>query len=315
MTANLAQRVEQVRRDVLRRVLADGVAAAQRTLIAEIIIGELLDRIGAALDRGETATLESWLEVTYERHGALPYLSAILESTCVTLMEVGRADGWLGGVDAMRSVASTVAHAIHRPRLQPMEISGESIDEIDVVINDLIARLFEKDALTGEHSRAVSMWCVRLARKLGLGSDEQLLVQRGGLLHDIGKIATPSDILNAPRRLTDDERLIIERHPLEGVEIMIDIPELAELIPMARSHHERLDGKGYPDGLEGDEISVAVRIVTVADCFNAMIGRRPYRPPLPPSFALEELSRYSGSHFDPELVSAMEQVVSDHERV
>jgi putative two-component system response regulator len=147
---------------------------------------------------------------------------------------------------------------------------------------------------------------------MNLGDDLALVVQRGGLLHDIGKIATPSEILNAPRRLTDEERIVIERHPAEGAEIVIDVPSLEPYIPMVRSHHERLDGLGYPDRLREAEISIAVRIVTVADCFNAMIGRRPYRPPLAPSFGLEELRRHRGTHFDPDVVEAMAQVVTEH---
>jgi putative nucleotidyltransferase with HDIG domain len=238
-----------------------------------------------------------------------------LEATCLALLETGRAEGWLVDVAAMRPITMAVGKAIHRPRVAASRFGGDAIEEIDLLINDLIARLFDKDRLTGEHSQAVSLWCVRLARKLGLDSTATVAVQRGGLLHDIGKVSTPNEILNAPRRLTDEERRIMERHPAEGAEIVVDDAKLREYIPMIRSHHERLDGCGYPDGLAADEIPLAVRIVTVADCFNAMIGRRPYRPPLAPSFALEELRRHQGTHFDPALVDAMVRVVNDHHRV
>jgi putative nucleotidyltransferase with HDIG domain len=312
MTVDVGRHIGQVRREITRKTLEVDSPIPLRTVIAEIIVNELLDQISEALERADTAALETWLEQTYERHGVLPYLSELLESTALTLMDVGAADGWLNNTGTMHRIAATIGRAIHRPRTAQMGISGESIDDIDVVINDIIARLFEKDVLTGEHSRAVSMWCLRLARKIGLGTTDTLLVQRGGLLHDIGKIATPNEVLNAPRRLTDEERLIIERHPVDGAEIMVDVPELGELLPMVRNHHERLDGKGYPDGLKGEDIPLSVRIVTVADCFNAMIGRRPYRPPLAPAVALDELIRHKVTHFDPALVEAMFGVVTDH---
>lgn len=311
MTTPVGRQIELARRDIARKALLDGTPLGHRTVIAEIIVGELLDRIGDAIARAETTSVETWLEQTFSRYGALPYLSSILESTCLGLMEVGRAEGWPDSDAAIRPVAQAVGRAIHRPRVAPAEISGAAIDEIDVLINNLMSRLLEKDVITGEHSRAVSLWCLRLARKLGLSSHETVLVQRGGLLHDIGKISTPNEILNAPRGLTPQEREVIERHPGQGVELMVDMPQLAALTPMVRSHHERLDGRGYPDGLEASEIPLCVRIVTVADCFNAMIGRRPYRPPLAPSVALEELRRHMGIHFDPELVEAMAHVVRD----
>jgi putative nucleotidyltransferase with HDIG domain len=299
------------RREIVSRSIAK-LKPGERTVIAEILADELIDRIGDALARSDTAALEAWLEEAYSRHSNLPYLSAVLKRTCRTLLDVGGADGWLRNRDVTTRIAGSIAGAIRRPRPATIEISSESIDEIDVAINDLVARLFEKDVLTGEHSRAVALWCVRLARRLGLDAAQTQLVQRGGLMHDIGKIATPIDILNAPRRLTKHERFVIERHPIDGVEMVADIPQLEELVPMIRSHHERLDGKGYPDGLRGEQIPLLARIVSVADCFNAMIGRRPYRPPLSPSIALEELTRHTGTQFDPDIVEAMTWLVADH---
>ncbi len=312
MTVEIARRVRVVGADVAQRVLAREGPIAQRTVAAEIVAAQLCDRIAAALEERDTEALEEWLEATFQRFGALAYLPSVLENTALLLIEVGRTEGWLGDPAALRPVTMTIGSAIHRPRAITIESAGESIDEVDVTINNLIARLYEKDRITGEHSQAVSLWCVRLARKLNLDDDLSLTVQRGGLLHDIGKIATPLDILNAPRRLTEDERRVIERHPVEGAEIVIDVPSLASYMPMVRSHHERLDGAGYPDRLGAAEIPIEVRIVTVADCFNAMIGRRPYRPPLAPSFGLEELRRHELTHFDPEVVEAMVQVVAEH---
>ncbi|HTU70429.1 MAG TPA: HD-GYP domain-containing protein [Candidatus Baltobacteraceae bacterium] len=312
MTLEIARQVRIVGADVARLVLARDGPIAHRTVAAEIVVAELCERIASAIEEHDTASLETWLDATLERHGALAYLPSIIESATLVLIDVGRREGWLEDSATLRPLTSAIGRAIHQPRAVTIESFDESLDDIDLTINNLIARLYEKDRLTAEHSQAVSLWCVRLARKLKLGDDLALLVQRGGLLHDIGKIATPNEVLNAPRRLTEEERRVIERHPVEGAEIVIDIPSLARFIPMVRSHHERLDGTGYPDRLEASQIPIEVRIVTVADCFNAMIGRRPYRPPLAPSFGLEELRRNRGTHFDPDVAEAMVQIVTEH---
>jgi putative nucleotidyltransferase with HDIG domain len=312
MTLEIARQVRDVGADVAQRVLAHDGPMAHRTVAAEIVAVQLCDRIAIAIEDRDTESLEAWLEATFERFGALAYLPSLIESAALVLIDIGQSEGWLEDPAALAPVTTAIGRAIHRPRPIAIESAGESIDDIDVTINNLIARLYEKDRITGEHSQAVSLWCVRLARKLNLDDSMSLIVQRGGLLHDIGKIATPIEILNAPRRLTEEERRVIELHPVEGAEIVIDAPTLARYMPMVRSHHERLDGAGYPDRLGGAEIPIEVRVVTVADCFNAMIGRRPYRPPLAPSFGLEELRRHRGTHFDAEVVEAMVQVVTEH---
>ncbi|HTC31631.1 MAG TPA: HD domain-containing phosphohydrolase [Candidatus Acidoferrum sp.] len=312
MTPEIARQVRVVGADVARLVLAREGTAAHRTIAAEIVATQLCEHIATALEERDTVALEAWLDATFEGFGALTYLPSILENTALVLIDLGRTEGWLGDAEAMRPVTMAIGNAIRRPRPVAIESDGESIDDVDVTINNLLARLYEKDKLTGEHSQAVSLWCVRLARKLNLDDDLSTLVQRGGILHDIGKIATPIEILNAPRRLSDEERRVIELHPAEGAEIVVDVPSLSRYMSMVRSHHERLDGSGYPDRLAAADIPTEVRIVTVADCFNAMIGRRPYRPPLAPSVGLEELRRHCGTHFDPDVVEAMVQVVSEH---
>jgi putative nucleotidyltransferase with HDIG domain len=183
------------------------------------------------------------------------------------------------------------------------------IDDIDTSIEILFERLDIVAPLMSEHSRAVSAWCGRLARLLSLSEDEIAFVTRCGLIHDIGKMHTPADILAAPRQLTPEEWTIMRDHAADGGRIVSEVPLLRPFAPIVRGHHERIDGKGYPDGLKGGAIPLAARIVAVADSFNAMIGRRPYRLPLAPTDALNELARHRGTQFDPEIVEAMERVV------
>ena len=182
-------------------------------------------------------------------------------------------------------------------------------ENIDASIEALIERLEVAAPLMAEHSRAVSSWCSRVGRVLGLSEDEITFVSRCGLIHDIGKMRTPLEILDAPRQLSRDEWAIMRDHAAEGARIVGRVPVLVPLVPIVRGHHERLDGSGYPDGLRLSTIPLASRIVSVADSFNAMIGRRPYRLPLSPTQALDELDRNRETQFDPEVVEAMVRVV------
>jgi len=185
----------------------------------------------------------------------------------------------------------------------------EAVDPVDAKIDQLMYELSNRDAVTSEHSRAVSLWCLRVAHHMNLSEREALYASRGGAVHDVGKIYTPYEILAAPRRLSEDEWEIMKDHVRQGERMISTIPELREFTPVVRSHHERFDGKGYPDGRASSELPLSVRIATVADAFNAMIARRPYRAPLTPDAALAELRRESGSHFDPNVVAAMIEVV------
>jgi HD-GYP domain-containing protein (c-di-GMP phosphodiesterase class II) len=120
---------------------------------------------------------------------------------------------------------------------------------------------------------------------------------------------TPATILNAPRKLTPEEWAVMQSHVVEGAQIIAGVPILQPFAPIVRGHHERLDGKGYPDGLRGSAIPLAARIVAVADSFNAMIGRRAYRRAMSPIEALDELERSAGTQLDPEVVAAMVRIV------
>jgi HD-GYP domain-containing protein (c-di-GMP phosphodiesterase class II) len=129
-------------------------------------------------------------------------------------------------------------------------------------------------------------------------------------MHDIGKVKVAGEILKAPRPLTDSEWVVMRAHSLASEEIVSGHKALRSFAPAVRSHHERLDGRGYPDGLVGSQITLATRIVTVADAFNAMIGRRAYRLPISPENALDRLLDNRGRQFDPIVVEAMVSVVS-----
>jgi putative two-component system response regulator len=137
-----------------------------------------------------------------------------------------------------------------------------------------------KSPFTRGHSQRVMNYALALAQGLNLSSDQMETLRKGALVHDIGKICVPDAILNKPGSLTDEEYDIMKLHPMQGVKIVEPLDSLKDVIPLIRSHHERLDGSGYPDGLCGEEIPLLVRVLSVADCYDAMSSRRPYRGPL-----------------------------------
>ena len=167
----------------------------------------------------------------------------------------------------------------------------------------LASAMNARDEYTSGHSARVAFYSVFLARRLGLPEWCTEAVRLGALLHDIGKIGMSEVILQGASRLTDEEYELVRRHPCTGAGIFAHMDELGALLPAIRHHHERFDGRGYPDGLAGEEISLLARIVGIADSFDAMTFRRPYRDrALSFEEACEELRRHAGTQFDPGLV-------------
>ncbi len=140
---------------------------------------------------------------------------------------------------------------------------------------------------------------VSVGLRLGLRPAALRALAEGAYLHDVGKVGIPDHVLNKPGALTDEERAWIQEHPIVGTDIVGRAPSLREALKVIRQHHERYDGGGYPDGLAGDEISLAARIVAVADVWDALTSDRAYRPAWPPDRALRHLDAGRGTHFDP----------------
>ena len=168
-----------------------------------------------------------------------------------------------------------------------------------------------KDKYTKGHSNRVAEYSKKLAIKLGLSEAEQDTVYFMGLLHDIGKIGIPDNIINKPQKLTDEEFAIIKKHPEIGHDILKNIAEIPNIEIGARWHHERMDGKGYPDGLKGNEIPKLVRIISVADAYDAMTSKRSYRDILPQTYIRSELEKGKNKQFDPEVADAMIQLIDE----
>jgi putative two-component system response regulator len=169
----------------------------------------------------------------------------------------------------------------------------------------LVHALEAKDAYTSGHSSRVSRYATRSAVQLGFTDDALEHIRLGGELHDIGKIGTREDILNKPGPLTESEFEHVKMHTTLGEKILAPfLTESPSVLRIARSHHERLDGSGFPDSLCGDQIPLEARIVAVVDAFDAMTTNRAYRPSRPAAEAIQELRRCAGVHFDPDVVEA-----------
>lgn len=164
-----------------------------------------------------------------------------------------------------------------------------------------------KDQYTHGHSQQVTRYAEILAQGLKLDPQQINLLTQAALLHDIGKIGISEAILNKPGRLTDEEFQVIKKHPVTGKHILTPISSLAPIVPIVYHHHERWDGGGYPEGLQGEKIPLMARILTVADAFDAMTSNRAYRQPMATEEAFQELGACAGSQFDPLLVGIFQR--------
>jgi len=169
----------------------------------------------------------------------------------------------------------------------------------------------ERDPALRAHTQEVGGWAADVARRLGADAAAVEQARLGGELHDVGKTAIPDAILGKPGPLTDVEWAFMQTHTVVGERILLADSALAAISPIARSHHERWDGTGYPDRLAREAIPTAARIVAVCDAYEAMVADRPYRAGRPPAEALAELERCAGSHFDPAVVEAFVAMMLD----
>jgi putative nucleotidyltransferase with HDIG domain len=174
----------------------------------------------------------------------------------------------------------------------------------------LVATLDARDQYTAGHSAAVAIYARDIAQRIGLAEERQELVHLCGLVHDIGKIGLPAGLLEKQGPLTLDERRQMEKHSEIGERILRNVDDYSEIAGVVRSHHERIDGMGYPDGIPGDEIPLLARIIGVADAYDAMTSDRPYREALPSRVARMRLAQAVGTQFDTGVVAAFEAILA-----
>jgi putative nucleotidyltransferase with HDIG domain len=173
-----------------------------------------------------------------------------------------------------------------------------------------IQEIEEKDGYTQGHAKQVAELAVAIAQEAGLSQKDIDLVRQGGLLHDVGKRACPPQILQKrDEDLTDPELFVMMRHPIDGAELLDSFQDLKHLAEVVRAHHEEFDGNGYPQGLKGDEIPVAARVVSVANSYHSLVSPMVWGPGMPPQKAQEELVKGAGKQWDPTFVQALIQAI------
>ena len=291
--------------DAALAALADGVAAVTRT-------GDVLGRTGA----DEIAVVLPDTDVD----GALRCCARLIAA-----FERGEVPGagWVtvsaGAAPCARGmrldgILAAAADGVRRARLAgggrafgPTGPGGAVLpaEAHKDVIDALATTLTERDQYTGEHSESVVELTVAVAAAMGADAQERDHVATAALLHDIGKVAIPDEVLHKPAPLNDAEWVLMREHPVIGERILRAIPGLGPVAKIVRHEHERFDGGGYPDGLRGDAIPLGSRLILACDTYHAMTSDRPYRARMPHAEAVAELARCAGSQFDPRVTEAL----------
>ena len=184
-------------------------------------------------------------------------------------------------------------------------------ETLDGVIQVIALTVESRDPYTAGHQRRVAELACAIAKEMGCSEDQVKGIRMSGMIHDLGKISVPAEILSKPSRLTDMEFGLIKTHPQIGYDILKEIDFPWPVAQVVYQHHERMDGSGYPRGLKGEEILLEARIMAVGDVVEAMASHRPYRPGLGINVALEEISKNKGAHYDPEVANACAQLFKE----
>ena len=221
----------------------------------------------------------------------------------VTGLEAG-ADDFIGKPFARAELLARIGSAL---RLRRALVGMEAAHAVVAALANAVEA---KDVPTERHCERLALLGARLGHRADLSGAELDAVTYGALLHDVGKIGVPDAILAKPAPLTEDEWALVRRHPEIGERICAPLASFAAFGPIIRHHHERWDGRGYPDGLRGEQIEPGARIVGLVDAFDAMTHDRPYRPARSTAEALEEIRRLAGRQFDPELVPLFADVIA-----
>ncbi len=232
-------------------------------------------------------------------------------------MEVDRADD----LETMRRqllvFAEDLQSVVSQERLRREEAEAayrELSSSYAAMVRTLAETCEAKDTYTRSHLDRTYQYAMMLSRRIEPSFTARPEIGYGFLLHDIGKVGIPEAVLNKPGPLTEEEWAVMRTHPVIGENLVKPLRFLGDAVQVIRSHHERWDGKGYPEGLAGEDIHLAARIFQMADTFDAMTTDRPYRRALPVHVALEEVERHAGTQFDPEIARAWVELVTERER-
>jgi len=303
--SHLAELLDEERRSVAATITERLRKAS--IAVSPLVVRTLVHALTRAVAGGEPDIVAHWARMV--RHAHHPHaVAAMIDAACTVGEEFAQTHAGdlattIVFLEIVRSRAS--AHAHH----DVLAVAGEPA--VDTAIESLLAMLRARDTATCAHSQATGDLSRRVAMRLGLAPDAVERVAKAGTLHDIGKIVVPDAILLKPGPLDEAEWAVMKRHAAAGAEILARIPALAQYAPIVGMHHERWDGKGYPQGLAGEDILLEARIVAVADSFHAMTSERVYREPLSYGDAIAVLQDGRGRQWDAEAAAAMVAVAAE----
>jgi putative nucleotidyltransferase with HDIG domain len=246
-------------------------------------------------------------EIIHRRIKRLLIVPIIIEGEVKGVINLENTDLSLDTIDLLRSFSEQTAVAINNARLyQKIQ------DSYFEIVKALAQAIEAKDPYTHGHSARVMEYAVLIAQKLGLPEEEIESLRYAAILHDIGKIGVRGIVLNNPNGLTGEEYDEIKKHPVVGEGIIQPIELLQPIRPFIKHHHEWYNGKGYPDGLSGENIPLGARILAVADAYDAMKSDRPYRKALTEETAIQELKRGNGTQFDSKIVEIFLEILKQN---
>lgn len=235
----------------------------------------------------------------------------------IKLLKLALAEGasdYLPGPFNLDNLPTIIERNLERHKLSKERIYMDKNKVMLRAIKALITALEAKDSYTSGHSQRVAAWAKIMGEAIGLSEQDMFTLNLAALLHDIGKIGMPDKILHKSGSLLKMEYRTAKEHTVVGSKIVEEIDEMKEIASIIRHHHERYDGDGYPDGLQGDAIPLLARILAIVDTFEAIVSQRSYRAKQPSEIALEELAMHSGRQFDPKLVEVFISVFQKEEK-
>jgi putative two-component system response regulator len=261
------------------------------------------------------------LDVRMPDKSGFDVCSAIKSNPSTRFVPVILVTGLCAASDRIQGIVSGADDFLNKPvnqqevraRVKSLLRLKSYIDELEnaeIVLTSLAASIEAKDPYTAGHCERLSNYSLALGKQIGLSDELCVALRKGGIVHDIGKVAVPERILLKPERLTPEEWYIMKQHPAVGERICAPLRSFRAVLPIIRHHHEKLDGTGYPDGLKGDEIPITARVLQTVDIYDALTTDRPYRPALPVEEALEMMrSEARRGWWDSELIDEFESLV------
>jgi len=294
--------------DVLVATLFAGLAYVSVDMLSTMVVGHL---------RGIMSPREVWFRL---RAAETLTMALYTPLTALYAYSYGLAGAWVLAFIAIPLLAAHLSYSLYAKQSQLIDqltTTNARLEDVNQHLRRvnlsfaaaMVRALDSRDAWTAGHSAAVAVYSRDIARQMAMSEPEIEMVHLTGLVHDIGKIGVRAEVLQKTSALNDDEWAEMRRHSEIGANILIEVEGYDEVARIVRSHHERFDGAGYPDGLARDEIPLLARIIAVADAYNAMTSTRPYRNAMAPEVAIQQLLNGRGSQFQAELVDAFVEVL------